>query len=176
MLIEFLRSGGFANLPLKLTLDTDALSPEQRHEVAAKVDAADFFRLPSRQARTSPTADAFQYRVKVISEGREHSVEIAGPPPSEAVQEMLDYLTDAAKKARTRAVHREALHDDGFGSRDGRSGHRSRAASSRPLRYSIGKRIDARAADRRHRIHRPARAQRARKRRPSRTRVRAPRN
>jgi hypothetical protein len=100
MLIEFSRSGGFANVPLRLTLDTDALSPERSREAAAKIDAADFFRLPSRQVGAAPANDDFQYHVNVIRDGRAHGVEFSGPPPSDAVQELLDYLTDTARKSR----------------------------------------------------------------------------
>ena len=96
--IDFERSGGFAGLSLKASVDADNLPLDQAGELDALLRAADFFSLPERPAQPGSGADRFQYDITVTQGGRRHSVSIgeSGLPP--ALRPLIDRLTDLARK------------------------------------------------------------------------------
>jgi hypothetical protein len=67
--IELVRSGGFANIPMRASVPASSLAPEERAAVEALRE-----REPPRGAvRGAP--DRFQYEVTVVSaDGQRHSV------------------------------------------------------------------------------------------------------
>jgi hypothetical protein len=100
MHIEFMRSGGFANIPLRCTVDTDALAPEQRHALEGKVEEANFFALPPTLGAGIMAADMFHYHVTVRTGGRSHTVAVSGGAVPDAVQDPIEVLTRMARAGR----------------------------------------------------------------------------
>ena len=104
MHIEFVRSGGFANIPLQCALDTETLSSEQRRELEGKVEDANFFALPATLRADSVAADVLQYRVTVETGGRSHTIDVSGGAGPEALRQLLDALTRMARASRRAAA------------------------------------------------------------------------
>src|SRR5436190_21916296 len=93
MRVTLQRSGGFANQPLNLTLDSDQLSPEQAQTLRELVDRAHFFDQPA-EIRASRGADLFQYDLTIEDGGRQHSIRLDDGTGPEALQDLIDWLTD----------------------------------------------------------------------------------
>ena len=98
MRIEFERSGGFAGMRLRATVQTTALPAEEAREIEALVLAADFFNLPRVLSAPRPGADMFCYEVSVADGERRHAVRAddAAVPPS--LQPLLRRLTRMAAR------------------------------------------------------------------------------
>jgi hypothetical protein len=99
MKIDYLRSGGFANLSLRLAVDTGDLPPDKAQDLQRLVDAAGFFDLPARIGTEGGAADAFHYRIAISGGGRAHTVEVLNASPPSSLQPLLDHLTAAARTA-----------------------------------------------------------------------------
>jgi len=102
MKIEFTRSGGFANIPMTVTLDTASMPAAAAKELEAAIKAADFFNLPSSVGGGTRVRDAQEYAITATTPERRHSVVISDPVPP-AVQPLVDHLVRAARAARTTA-------------------------------------------------------------------------
>lgn len=96
MRIEFVRSGGFAGVSLRLAVESGALPAGERKALELLVDQARFFDLPPDL--TSPLPDAFQYDVAIEIEGRRHSVRLDEHAMPEEVKPLLRHLTDLARE------------------------------------------------------------------------------
>jgi len=96
MRIEFERSGGFAGIRLRATVETETLPAEQAQEIESLVDAADFFSLPRDLSATQPAPDRFQYEVTVMDEARRHTVRADEAAVPVTLQPLLRRLTRMA--------------------------------------------------------------------------------
>jgi len=100
MKVEFARSGGFANIPLTVTLDTASMPAAMAKDLEGKIAAADFFHLPGTIGDNAELRDAQRYTVTVTTPERRHTVAVTeGAPP--ALQALVDHLVVAAKQARS---------------------------------------------------------------------------
>lgn len=100
MIIHFERTGGFAGMLMKATIDSESLSPEEAGKLHELVLAAGFFELPDRMSGVSENKDGFVYRVTVKQEGRRHTVhaaELAAPP---SLRALIEWLNLTARKSR----------------------------------------------------------------------------
>ena len=96
--IEFERSGGFANIPLRGAVSADALDPQER----AGLDAL-LAREPAGAAARAGAPDRFQYDVTVIAGGRRHRVRLGEREIDENLRALIDRLErDAAPEAGQR--------------------------------------------------------------------------
>lgn len=89
--IEFARSGGFANIPLRAEIAADALDPQER----AGVDA-----LLERTPAETPQAgapDRYQYDVTVVAGDRRHRVQLGEREIDGKVRALIDRLERDAK-------------------------------------------------------------------------------
>jgi len=100
MRVHFKRSGGFAGMPLSVTVDVDTLAPADSQHLRDLIDAASFFSLPARLTAPVPGGDRFHYTLAIETAERQHAVEIheAATPP--AVRPLLEWLTSAARARR----------------------------------------------------------------------------
>lgn len=71
--VELARSGGFAGITVRSSVDTGALPPAEAQMLEALVDEVDWSSLPSPEARPG-AADRFQYHLTVT--GREKQVDV----------------------------------------------------------------------------------------------------
>lgn len=99
MRIDFERSGGFAGMHLRATLDTDELTAEEAQELRRLVEEAGFFGLP---ARTPPAegADRFAYTITVSEAGRTHTVETSDGSVPDQLQPLLVRLNRAVRRGK----------------------------------------------------------------------------
>ena len=96
MRITFTRSGGFAGVRLRTTVNEDELSTEAAAQLRQLVDGADCFRLPGKIVADRKQPDRFQYELLLEDGERRHSIlvdEEAVPP---AMQPLLEWLTHIA--------------------------------------------------------------------------------
>ena len=89
--IEFARSGGFANVPVRASVAAGALEPGER----AAVDA-----LLSREPAAGAAAgapDRYQYDVTVVAGKRHHHVRLGEHEIDEKLRPLIDRLDRDAK-------------------------------------------------------------------------------
>jgi len=89
--IEFERSGGFANIPLRASLSADALGPQER----AGLDAL-LAREPAGATARAGAPDRFQYDVTVIAGESRHRVRLGERELDEPLRALIDRLERAA--------------------------------------------------------------------------------
>ena len=89
--IEFVRSGGFANISVRATVSTSELRPEER----AGVDVL-LGRDPAEGAVTGEP-DRFQYEVTVVTGEYRHRVQLGEREIDESVRPLIECLERDAK-------------------------------------------------------------------------------
>ena len=93
--IEFERSGGFANIPLRAEVAAGALDPRERAALDALLE-----RVPAAAAARAGAPDRFQYDVTVVAGGRRHHVQLGERDLDEPLRALIDRLErDAAPEA-----------------------------------------------------------------------------
>ncbi len=97
MRIEFERSGGFAGMHIKKSLDTDDLEEEEARKLIQLVEESGFFGLPEKLP-PSPGADRFHFVIKVQSEDSQHVVETGEASAPETLRPLLDMLMTLARR------------------------------------------------------------------------------
>ena len=89
--IEFERSGGYANIPLRAEVAVDALDPHER----AALDAL-MKRAPAGAEARAGAPDRFQYDVTVVAGGTRHHVQLGERDVDETLRALIDRLEGAA--------------------------------------------------------------------------------
>jgi len=92
------RTGGFAGIKLRTSLDSESLTESQARCLRELVEKSRFFDLPLELHAPNSGADRFQYRVTVESEKGSHTVvasETAVPPE---MRPLLDWLVQRARR------------------------------------------------------------------------------
>lgn len=100
MRILFERTGGFAGLQLKATLDADTLPPPQARRLRRLLEESHFFELPLRLEGPASRPDRFQYRLTVESNNSIHTVHASEDTVPAEMRPLLDWLTAAARQER----------------------------------------------------------------------------
>jgi hypothetical protein len=100
MKINFERTGGFAAaMHQAKTIDTANLPPDDDRTVRALIDKSDFFDQPSNTAAPKSSADMFQYKLTVEDGDRSHTVALSQTAVPEAMQPLLNWVTQKARQA-----------------------------------------------------------------------------
>ena len=89
--IEFERSGGFANIPVRAAVSADALDPRERAALEALLA-----REPAGAAARAGAPDRFQYDVTVVTGGRRHHERLGERELDEDLRALIDRLERAA--------------------------------------------------------------------------------
>ena len=97
VLIRFERTGGFAGLSQRATLDSESLTPEQLEET---LEHSRFFELPVKLEARAPGADRFQYLLTVEDKGRVHTVRAGDAAVPDSLRPLLDWLGADARARR----------------------------------------------------------------------------
>ncbi|MDZ7269834.1 MAG: hypothetical protein ONB48_21335 [candidate division KSB1 bacterium] len=92
MQIHFERSGGFMGRRVTTVIDTETLPPEEAREWQQLVEATGFFELPSHLENAAATADQFHYRLRVINNDRQHTLETSESALPPALEPLLARL------------------------------------------------------------------------------------
>ncbi|MBD2593089.1 hypothetical protein BCD64_01890 [Nostoc sp. MBR 210] len=96
MRITFERTGGFAGITKKTTLDTNNLPPKEAKELPLLVQAADLFRLPAQIPSPNPQSDRFQYRLTVEDNDKQHTVIVSEAALPGTLRPLIEWLNHVA--------------------------------------------------------------------------------
>jgi len=99
MRIEIERSGGFAAMLVKATIDTRSLSAEQAKELESMVNAAGFFELPAKAASPPGGADQFNYKITIKVGDKKHTVETNDEAAPASLRPLLIRLMTIARSS-----------------------------------------------------------------------------
>jgi hypothetical protein len=97
MQITLERSGGFTGMPLTVTIDTAALSPDQTAQLHQLVEAADFFHVPTTNT-ASAKPDRFEYTVTVREGDRTHTITVSETAIPEPLKPLLQWLVSRTQQ------------------------------------------------------------------------------
>jgi len=100
MHILFERTGGFAGLKLKASLDADSLPPQQARRLRKLLQQSRFFELPLRLEAPVPRPDRLQYRLTIENNNCVHTVHASEDAIPQTMRPLLDWLTAAARRQR----------------------------------------------------------------------------
>jgi hypothetical protein len=102
MRIAFTTEGGvafFPGLSRPAVIDSRDLSAGAAAELERLLSSAHFFELPEEsRALRRGAADYRQYTITVQNQGRRHTVRLADPVESPALQALLDFLRSATEQ------------------------------------------------------------------------------
>jgi hypothetical protein len=100
MRILFERSGGFAGMKLKASLDVESLPPQQLRRLRQLLDQSRFFELPLRLDSPDSRPDRFQYRVTVENNNCIRTVQASEDALPPEMFPLVEWLTAAARRPR----------------------------------------------------------------------------
>ena len=96
--IKFERTGGFAGIRFAADVELKTLPEEQARTLLDLLDDLDFAKLPPQIAGNPAMSDQFTYTVTVVAETWKHTVIVRDVSAPEKMQELLQLLTQIAKK------------------------------------------------------------------------------
>lgn len=101
MRLDLVRSGGFANLRVPASLDTEELPPGEAQEIEALVGKVDLKSLADRSPLHGRGADRFQYDLRVVRDGEEQRVIVSESAASPELRAVIDrVLTQGSDPGR----------------------------------------------------------------------------
>lgn len=96
--IQFERSGGFAGIKIRFSLEEKDLSPEERERLLEMLQQAGVFNQP--KLRTSPSGvDRFTYRLTVANGGKVHTIEVDESNMPQEMRPLVEYLNLMVRRA-----------------------------------------------------------------------------
>ncbi|MFQ4146125.1 protealysin inhibitor emfourin [Chlorogloeopsis sp. ULAP02] len=98
MRISLERTGGFAGISKKTTLDTANLASEEAKQLPLLVEAANFFNLPANMTTPRNQPDRFQYTLMVEDNGRQHTVRVSEAALPGTLRPLIEWVQTRAKK------------------------------------------------------------------------------
>ncbi|MBG1269331.1 protealysin inhibitor emfourin [Nostoc sp. WHI] len=99
MRISFERTGGFAGISKKTTVDTADLPPNEAATLLRLVEVADLFRLPEQITSPNPQSDRFQYKLTVEDNGKQHTVTVSESALPGTLRPLIEWLQNTAQKS-----------------------------------------------------------------------------
>ena len=93
MKIQLERSGGFTGIPLRSSIDTDLLDPEESKTLLEMVESAQFFELPARIPSPKAGVDRFNYKLTIEAKERSHTVEFNEANAPEQLSPLIKRVT-----------------------------------------------------------------------------------
>lgn len=100
MQVSLERSGGFAGIPISITVDTATLPPDQASHLCHLVERADFFALPTNFVSPAQP-DRFQYKVSVQEGDRQHTVTVRESSIPANLKPLIDWLIEVLQRRKT---------------------------------------------------------------------------
>lgn len=96
--IQFERSGGFAGMRIRFSLEEKDLSAEERERLLEMLQQAGVFNQPRLQ--TSPSGvDRFTYRLTIANGGEVHTIEVDEGNMPQEMRPLVEYLNLMARRA-----------------------------------------------------------------------------
>jgi hypothetical protein len=100
MRIVFERTGGFAGLTLKTSLEESSLPLKEARHLHRLLDKSRFFELPLRIDPPDQRPDRFQYRLTVEKDNCIHTVRTSEDAIPRDLLPLVEWLTQAARQNR----------------------------------------------------------------------------
>ncbi len=100
MRVSIERSGGFAGITMKTTVDEKDVAPDEALKLRQLVEEADFFNLPGRIVSRSPQPDRFQYALRLEEKGRQYAVMVSEEALPEKLKPLVNWLMEKARQTR----------------------------------------------------------------------------
>lgn len=97
MRISFERSGGFAGITMKMTVDEKDLAPDEAQRIRQLVEEADVFNLPKKIVARSPRPDRFQYELSLEESGLKHTVTMSEEVLPEKIRPLIEWLVEKSR-------------------------------------------------------------------------------
>jgi hypothetical protein len=96
MQITLERTGGFAGITRKKTVDTAILPANEAKDVLRLATAADLFNLPAQIISPNPQSDRFQYRLTVEDNGKQHTIIVSEAALPGTLRPLIEWLNNVA--------------------------------------------------------------------------------
>jgi hypothetical protein len=90
--IDLVRSGGFAGISRRASVDTDALPPAEAGRIAELVGAVDFDALAALATGPPGRPDRFQYDLDVRQGGRHHHLTLGERDAPPELRALIDHV------------------------------------------------------------------------------------
>jgi hypothetical protein len=98
--VNLTRTGGFAGIATRATVDTAELDPPEAERVLAGLDAVDLPELAARAPAPPGPPDSFRYELEVERGGGTHRIALAQHEVPDALRPVLDVLGKHARPVR----------------------------------------------------------------------------
>lgn len=98
MRVSLERTGGFAEISKKTTVDTATLLPHEAATLSQLVEVADLFRLPEQITSPNPESDRFQYKLTVEDNVKQHTVTVSESALPGTLRPLIKWLQTIAQK------------------------------------------------------------------------------
>lgn len=98
--ISIERSGGFAGITVRTTLDEKDLSPDEAQKLRRLVEQADFLSLPKKITPRSSRPDRFQYELNLEESGQKHTVTMSEEAMPENLKPLVKWLMEKALQTK----------------------------------------------------------------------------
>ncbi len=100
MRINFERTGGFANVPLRAEIDTAQMTPERAQELARLIEQARPLDQPGQQSSSS-MPDDLQYQVTIEDSSGTKTIRTSDSAAKDELKLLFDWLgEEALRKSR----------------------------------------------------------------------------
>ena len=100
MRISIERSGGFAGITMRTTVDEKDVAPDEALKLRQLVEETDFFNLPGKIISRSPQPDRFQYELKLEEKGRQNTVTVSEEAMPPKLKPLVNWLMEKARQTR----------------------------------------------------------------------------
>lgn len=100
MRIFFERTGGFAGMRLKASLEAESLPPQQARRFHKLLEESHFFELPLRLEAPVSRPDRFHYRLTIEDDNCVHTVQASEDAIPPEMRPLLDWLTATARQQK----------------------------------------------------------------------------
>ena len=97
MYVKFERTGGFAGLPLRATIESSSLQADQLDSLHRLLEETQFFELPEQMDAPCVGTDRFCYRVFVEDGERQHTIQASEEAVPDQLWPLLKWLTQQAR-------------------------------------------------------------------------------
>jgi len=92
MKIQFERTGGFAGIKLKKSLDSANLSPSEAKDLESLLERSQFFDLPPERIKSSQGPDRFCYKLTIEAERGTRTMEVGEASLPLSMRPLLHWL------------------------------------------------------------------------------------
>lgn len=96
MLIRYQRSGGLANIPLSLDIDSEKLPEHKAKEIHRLIEEARLFDQPAKANVSKDAPDQFQYELTLEEGNRKHTIQTSDTAATNELLTLFDLLNDEA--------------------------------------------------------------------------------